>query len=227
MFIGFSMILSPLAALANVVPFIGSLVGSGISIISFVVASMFSLVVIGFSWLAHRPVLGGSLFAICAVLLIFLVTRKSNRANKSVKLGKKSGPKVSVSKNGPKKVGPSRRRVAKRNLSEVEEEEPAASEVQESNGGVIDLDEDMNKYSTVAKSSTPKDPIPLEPLEESIHLDTKYYLFGKGKTYGPYSIDKLEDFLAKGKIKLSTPCREVDGENKIRVADIPGLKKSA
>jgi hypothetical protein len=73
MFIGFRMILGPLAVLSDVVPAIGSLVGSGVSMISGVIAAVLSTLTIAIAWIVYRPLLGISLVVLAAVVGFFIV----------------------------------------------------------------------------------------------------------------------------------------------------------
>lgn len=72
MMLGLSMILKPLVVLGDVVPFIGTVVGVGTGIISFLVALVLSLVTIAIAWVTFRPVLAVILLvlAVCSILLI-------------------------------------------------------------------------------------------------------------------------------------------------------------
>jgi hypothetical protein len=73
MFLGFRMILGPLAVLCDVVPAIGSLVGSGVSMISGLVAAVLSTLTIAIAWIVYRPLLGISLVVLAAVGAFFIV----------------------------------------------------------------------------------------------------------------------------------------------------------
>lgn len=79
MLIGLAMMLAPLSVVADLIPFIGSIVGVGTGVISFLIALSLSSGVIALAWLAYRPVLGGSLLAI-TVLSIVAVSRKMKKA---------------------------------------------------------------------------------------------------------------------------------------------------
>jgi hypothetical protein len=67
----------------------------------------------------------------------------------------------------------------------------------------------------------------LEEYEEELDLPSEYYIYGKGKKFGPFSVDKLKGFLQKGKVKMTTPVRDVNSKEKIKLGDIPEFKKSA
>jgi hypothetical protein len=60
---GFGLILAPLKALANFLPFLASIVGGGAGIIAFALGVPLSLIVIAIAWLAFRPLIGGAILA--------------------------------------------------------------------------------------------------------------------------------------------------------------------
>jgi len=75
MFFGITLIFKPLSVIADVVPFIGDLVGIGTSIIAFLIAAPATLITIGTAWLFYRPLLGAPLIAV-AIFLIFTLIKK-------------------------------------------------------------------------------------------------------------------------------------------------------
>ncbi len=75
LFIGFSAILKPLSVAGDVVPFVGSLVGFGLGLVSFLLALSLGLVVIAVGWIAYRPVMGIGLLVVAGAGLILLVAR--------------------------------------------------------------------------------------------------------------------------------------------------------
>lgn len=79
MFFGLLAILAPLKVLADVVPFVGRIVGAGTGMISFLVAAIFSLGTIAIAWIVYRPLIGLTLLALVAGAII-LVVRKTKRA---------------------------------------------------------------------------------------------------------------------------------------------------
>jgi len=81
MLIGLNMIFRPLSVLADVLPFLGSLVGAGTGLIAFLLAALFSLATIAVAWLVYRPLVGGGLLMIAAVLTFAVV--KKLRATKA------------------------------------------------------------------------------------------------------------------------------------------------
>jgi len=79
MLIGVAMILRPLSVLADVVPFLGSIVGAGSVILSFLIAAPFAFLTIAVAWLRYRPVLGISLviLATLAAVLMFILAKRA------------------------------------------------------------------------------------------------------------------------------------------------------
>jgi hypothetical protein len=80
MLVGMGLILRPLAVVADVIPFVGSIMSAGIGLISFLVAASFSLVTIAVAWIVYRPLLGG-LLLVGAVALIVVIKGKMSSNN--------------------------------------------------------------------------------------------------------------------------------------------------
>ena len=76
MFFGLSMVLKPLSVLADVLPFLGDLVGMGIGAVAGLVALVCALVTIALAWLFYRPVLGIALLAAAAFFVWKLIQRR-------------------------------------------------------------------------------------------------------------------------------------------------------
>lgn len=76
MFIGVKMVLAPLQVLADVVPFIGSIVGFGTGIVAFVVAAPCTLITIAIAWFFYRPVLSCILLAIAGGIVYLVWSKK-------------------------------------------------------------------------------------------------------------------------------------------------------
>lgn len=83
MFIGLKMVLAPLQVLADVVPFIGSIVGVGTGLVAFAVALPCTLVTIAIAWIFYRPVIGIALLVIAAASIAFLVCKKRKTVQKT------------------------------------------------------------------------------------------------------------------------------------------------
>ncbi|MCY2995284.1 MAG: TMEM43 family protein [Planctomycetota bacterium] len=69
---GIGLVFSPLAVLADVVPFLGDLLRMGVGLFAAVVAGSLSLVTVAAAWLAYRPVLGIGLLVLAGVLVLGL-----------------------------------------------------------------------------------------------------------------------------------------------------------
>lgn len=80
MFIGFVMMLSILGIIADVIPFIGSIVGFGTSVIAAILTLILGPLVIAIAWIAYRPVLAIAIIAIGALLAGGLIYLRRNRA---------------------------------------------------------------------------------------------------------------------------------------------------
>jgi Transmembrane protein 43 len=70
MFIGFKLILDPIAVIADVVPFIGNLMGAGAALVSFIVTAVVAPVVIAVAWLWYRPMVSIIVIAVGAGLAL-------------------------------------------------------------------------------------------------------------------------------------------------------------
>ncbi len=64
MFFGMSLMLKPLAILADVVPFFGNLVGAGVGIICFLSAIVMTFLTIAIAWIVVRPLIGVPLLVV-------------------------------------------------------------------------------------------------------------------------------------------------------------------
>ncbi|HWT09835.1 MAG TPA: TMEM43 family protein, partial [Roseomonas sp.] len=64
MFIAFGLILRPMSVVGSVVPFIGSIVGVGTSLVSLMLTLMLAPVVIAVAWIWYRPVVGVIVLAV-------------------------------------------------------------------------------------------------------------------------------------------------------------------
>lgn len=72
---GFSLMLRPLAVFADVLPILGSLVGAGIGLVSFLLAGFISLMTIAIAWIFYRPLLGIALVVLAVAAVVWLVRR--------------------------------------------------------------------------------------------------------------------------------------------------------
>jgi uncharacterized membrane protein (DUF485 family) len=74
MFLGWLIIFNPLKVLADVVPFIGSIVGFGTGVLAGVLTLVFAPATIAIAWLVYRPLVGIAILAL-GLGLAFAVSR--------------------------------------------------------------------------------------------------------------------------------------------------------
>ncbi len=72
MFVGFKLILDPIVVIADVVPFIGNLMGAGAALVSFIVTAVVAPLVIAVAWLWYRPIVSIIVIAVGAGLALGL-----------------------------------------------------------------------------------------------------------------------------------------------------------
>lgn len=72
MLLGIAMMSSPMAWLASVLPFLSGIVGFAAFLVALIVSVPLTLLTIGLSWLAFRPLIGGGLIAAGVVLAVAL-----------------------------------------------------------------------------------------------------------------------------------------------------------
>ena len=80
MTIGGALVFGPLAVIADVVPFIGDLVRTGVTLIAALVAGIGSALTISLAWLFYRPMIGVPLLILAIGLLIVLLVMKRRSA---------------------------------------------------------------------------------------------------------------------------------------------------
>jgi Transmembrane protein 43 len=64
MFFGFALVLNPLVVVADVVPFIGSVLGAGAALVSLIATAMLAPVVIAIAWFWYRPLVSLAVLAL-------------------------------------------------------------------------------------------------------------------------------------------------------------------
>jgi hypothetical protein len=79
MFAGLSMMFKVLSVAADLLPFLGSIIGAGTGMIAFLIAAVLSLITIAVAWIVFRPLLGIVLLAV-AIGLIVLIKGKLVKA---------------------------------------------------------------------------------------------------------------------------------------------------
>ncbi|EKD26342.1 MAG: hypothetical protein ACD_79C01246G0002 [uncultured bacterium] len=75
MILGLNMILKPLSVIADILPVFGNIVNAGTGFISFLLASVLSLITISTAWIVYRPMLG-ILFLAISLALAFIIKGK-------------------------------------------------------------------------------------------------------------------------------------------------------
>ena len=83
MWIGFGLIFKPLSVLADVIPFLGSIVGAGGGLIALLISIVGTFLTIAIAWLAVRPLLGGGLLVAAAAALVMAWRVASRRPKKA------------------------------------------------------------------------------------------------------------------------------------------------
>ncbi|MBX7057672.1 MAG: TMEM43 family protein [Leptospirales bacterium] len=83
MWIGLALFFRPLRVLADVLPFLGSLLGAGLTIFSGIISVVLSFSTIAIAWIFYRPLLGLGLLAVVAgaiALAVFIVKKRKAAA---------------------------------------------------------------------------------------------------------------------------------------------------
>lgn len=80
MFIGALLVLNPLKVFADVIPFLGTLVGVGTGIVAGLFALAAASLVTALAWIAVRPMVGAGLLVIVIGTLYFLNRLRLQRA---------------------------------------------------------------------------------------------------------------------------------------------------
>jgi len=86
MFIGFSLLFRPLSILADVIPFLGTIVGVGTGIVAFILSLVISLVVISVAWIFYRPVIGVILLVLACVGIFFLIKKMTGKKSQAIQV---------------------------------------------------------------------------------------------------------------------------------------------
>jgi len=79
MYLGLTMIFKPLVTVADVLPFLGSLLSMGLGLFSGIIAFTLSLITIAIAWVFYRPVLAIILLVIAAGLIAFGIMRAKKK----------------------------------------------------------------------------------------------------------------------------------------------------
>lgn len=76
---GFSLIMKPLVVLADVLPFLGTIVGYGTGLVAFVCGLSVWVLVTAIAWFVTRPLLSIGMVALLVVLVYWLIKRRSSK----------------------------------------------------------------------------------------------------------------------------------------------------
>jgi len=79
MVIGFALFLGPISTIASVVPFLGGIVRGAAFFVALVFGVPLSLVVIALAWIGHRPLIGGGILLVAALLFVGLWRMHASR----------------------------------------------------------------------------------------------------------------------------------------------------
>ena len=96
MLIGVAMILAPLSVAADIVPFLGSIVGAGTGILSFLIAAPFAFLTVALAWLRYRPVIGITLLILTAIIagVVFVMSKRGKTSRKNHPSNQRSNKKL-------------------------------------------------------------------------------------------------------------------------------------
>jgi len=83
MFFGLTLIFRPLVILADVLPFLGSMLGMGLGLATGLISLVLSFITIAIAWFTYRPVLAVSLLA--AGIVIFVLFYMKSKSKKKIK----------------------------------------------------------------------------------------------------------------------------------------------
>lgn len=88
MFIGFALILRPLSVAADLIPFLGSLVGAGAGLVAMICTALLAPLVIALGWLWYRPLVAVGILVVGAAAAYGLITLARRRvARKAATVG--------------------------------------------------------------------------------------------------------------------------------------------
>ncbi len=80
MWLGLSLLLNPLKVIADVVPFIGDIIGMGIALLTLLIALPLSLTTIAIAWIFYRPLLGIALLILAGGAIYMLVQQMKKKS---------------------------------------------------------------------------------------------------------------------------------------------------
>lgn len=94
MFVGLLLVFKPISVFGDVIPLFGSMLGAGLGVFSFLLASGLSLLTVAISWLVYRPLLGVLLLVVAggAIFGLLRLSKKRSAAKKAAGAAAPPGP---------------------------------------------------------------------------------------------------------------------------------------
>lgn len=80
MFFGLLMVFKPISVFGDVIPFFGSMLGAGLGLFSFMLASGLSLLTVAIAWVVYRPVLGVLMLVAAGGVIFGLIKLSKKRS---------------------------------------------------------------------------------------------------------------------------------------------------
>lgn len=77
--IGFSLILKPLVVLADVLPFLGSIVGFGVGFVGFILGLSVWVIATAIAWFATRPIIAVGAVVVVAILVYLIISMRAKK----------------------------------------------------------------------------------------------------------------------------------------------------
>lgn len=74
MFLGLVMIFKPIVVFADVLPFVGTMLGAGIGLFAFLGAAILSFITIAIAWVVYRPFIGITMLVLAAAAFYWLIS---------------------------------------------------------------------------------------------------------------------------------------------------------
>lgn len=84
MFLGLLLLTGPITMIAGYIPFLGGLVGLGVGLLSFVLASVLSTITVAIAWLVVRPLAGAALLVVAGACLWAMKNRGQKKLDARV-----------------------------------------------------------------------------------------------------------------------------------------------
>jgi len=79
MYLGIMMMFSIVTTIANIIPFLGTLVNLGVSLFAGIISFALSLITIALAWIFYRPILGAIILVVAVGIILFFYKRSLNK----------------------------------------------------------------------------------------------------------------------------------------------------